>query len=39
MDDDHLEAILDYGGADWHLDLIRKEIEYRDSLLTKKQDK
>ncbi len=29
MDDDHLEAVLDYGGADWHMDLIRKEIEYR----------
>ena len=39
MDDDYLEAILDYGGVDWHLDLIRKEIAYRDSLLTKKRDK
>jgi hypothetical protein len=29
IDDDYLQAILDYGGADWHLDLIRKEIEYR----------
>ena len=29
MEDDHLEACLDYGGADWHLELIRKEIEYR----------
>lgn len=29
MEDDHLEAVLDYGGADWHLELIRKEIEYR----------
>jgi hypothetical protein len=29
MEDDHLEACLDYGGADWHLKLIRKEIEYR----------
>lgn len=29
MEDDHLEAVLDYGGADWHMDLIRKEIEYR----------
>jgi hypothetical protein len=29
MTDDHLEAVLDYGGADWHLDLIRKEIQYR----------
>ena len=32
MDDDHLEACLDYGGADWHLELIRKEIEYRKTL-------
>lgn len=31
MEDDHLEAVLDYGGADWHLDLIRKEIEYRSN--------
>lgn len=31
MEDDHLEAVLDYGGPDWHLDLIRKEIEYRKS--------
>jgi len=30
MDDDYLEAVLDYGGADWHLDLIRKEIKYRE---------
>lgn len=29
MDDDYLEAVLDYGGSDWHLDLIKKEIEYR----------
>jgi hypothetical protein len=29
MDDDHLEACLDYGGPDWHMELIRKEIEYR----------
>ncbi len=29
MDDDYLEAVLDYGGADWHLELIRKEIEWR----------
>jgi hypothetical protein len=39
MDDDYLHAVLDYGGVDWHLDLIRKEIAYRDSLLIKKQDK
>lgn len=30
MDDDYLEAVLQYGGPDWHLDLIRKEIEYRN---------
>jgi hypothetical protein len=29
MTDDHLEAVLDYGGADWHLELIKKEIQYR----------
>jgi hypothetical protein len=29
MDDDYLQAVLDYGGAEWHLNLIRKEIEYR----------
>jgi hypothetical protein len=29
MEDDHLEACLDYGGADWHMELIRKEIAYR----------
>lgn len=29
MDDDYLQAVLDYGGADWHLNIIRKEIEYR----------
>jgi len=30
MDDDHLRAVLDYGGAEWHLDLIKKEIKYRE---------
>jgi hypothetical protein len=30
MDDDYLQAVLDYGGAEWHLDLIRKEIKYRE---------
>jgi len=30
MDDDYLQAVLEYGGADWHLDLIRKEIKYRE---------
>ena len=29
MDDDYLHAVLDYGGADWHLNIIRKEIEHR----------
>jgi hypothetical protein len=29
MDDDYLEAVIDYGGADWHIDLIKKEIDYR----------
>jgi hypothetical protein len=29
LDDDYLEAILEYGGADWHLGLIKKEIECR----------
>jgi len=39
MDDDYLEAVLDYGGPDWQLDLISKEIDYRSSLLLKKLDK
>lgn len=30
MDDDYLKAVLEYGGAEWHLDLIRKEIKYRE---------
>jgi len=29
MDDDYLQAVLDYGGAEWHINIIRKEIEYR----------
>lgn len=29
MDDDYLQAVLDYGGAEWHLNIIKKEIEYR----------
>ena len=32
MDDDYLEAVLGYGGADWHIDLIKKEIEYRKNV-------
>jgi hypothetical protein len=39
MDDDYLQAVLDYGGHTWHLDIIRKEIAYRASLFAKKQDK
>lgn len=31
MNDDWLEAVLDYGGAPWHLDIIRKELQYRRS--------
>ncbi len=31
MDDDYLQAVLDYGGPDWHIALIKKEIEYRKS--------
>lgn len=34
MTDDHLEAVLDYGGVDWHLELIRKEIEWRKHVAT-----
>jgi hypothetical protein len=30
IDDDYLLAILEYGGPEWHLDLIRKEIKYRE---------
>lgn len=29
MDDDYLQAVVDYDGANWHIDLIKKEIEYR----------
>lgn len=29
MDDDYLEFVLDYGGPAWHLDIIKKEIQYR----------
>ena len=39
MDDDHLVKVLEYGGSAWHLDLIKKEIDYRLSLLQKKLDK
>jgi hypothetical protein len=37
MDDDYLEAVLEYGGADWHLELIRKEIEYRKFKIHQKE--
>ena len=30
MKRDHIEAVLVYGGADWHLDILRKELKYRD---------
>lgn len=29
LTNDHLDAILDYGGADWHLSLVMQEIQYR----------
>ena len=29
MTDDHLKAVLEYGGEQWHLDIIKKEIEWR----------
>lgn len=29
MDDDYLHAVLDYGGPEWHLNIIKKEIKYR----------
>ena len=30
IDEDWLYAILDYGGPDWHINLIKKEIDYRN---------
>ena len=30
MDKDYLLAVLNYGGAEWHLELINKEIKYRE---------
>lgn len=30
LTNNHLHAILEYGGADWHLNLIRQEIAYRE---------
>jgi hypothetical protein len=32
MDTDHIEAVLEYGGADWHLDLLRKELKFRENV-------
>lgn len=29
MDDDYLQAVLEYGSAHWQVDLINKEIKYR----------
>ena len=29
MDDDYLQAVIDYGGDGWHMELINKEIKYR----------
>lgn len=29
MTDQHLEAVIEYGGAPWHLELISKELQYR----------
>jgi hypothetical protein len=29
MNDEWLEAVVEYGGEKWHIDLIKKEIEYR----------
>ena len=30
MDEDWLYTILDYGGPEWHINLIKKEIDYRN---------
>ena len=30
IDEDWLYAILDYGGPEWHINLIKKEIDYRN---------
>lgn len=37
IDDDYLQAILDYGGPAWHIDLIKKEIAYRDEQNSSRQ--
>lgn len=33
MSDEWLESVLNYGGNKWHLDIIRKEIEFRNPTL------
>lgn len=30
MNDEWLDAVVKYGGVKWHIDLIKKEIEYRN---------
>jgi hypothetical protein len=30
MDDDYLKAVIEYGGAEWHINLIKKEYESRN---------
>lgn len=35
MEDGHLEAVLDYGGTEWHMNLIRREIQYRKDELNR----
>jgi hypothetical protein len=32
MNDDYLKAVVDYGGDNWHIELINKEIEYRKTM-------
>lgn len=29
MNDDWLKAVVDYGGPEWHINIIKKEIEWR----------
>lgn len=35
MTDSHLKAVVEYGGAEWHINLIKKEIKYRKNLMPK----
>ena len=30
MDDNYLKAVIEYGGAEWHINLIKKEYESRN---------